>query len=686
MRAREIFPNQASVVASGIELGVDEARVVLCVLSYLLGESRSTTRVELHATISGVVSMMRLDLEHFGEHLTAPFPDLPTTGWPGGETGFQVAGTTYLELEAAWRDARDRADDAALPLRWVTSFFPQRLWPAIATLIAWGPEMTRLRMEHAIAALARQPRQRTARRRPGTPALALGTLVNRVTGVWRLIASIIAVHHRIKTARHPVLRVDLVAAWVTKPPRPDPRQFGAVASNQNNNGPTVDAASKRLRELARDSRPGTSPSMYRRLRRVILFAIHALYGARATAVRQLRVRDYIPTFVWNDGTIGPALRTHPGKTWDRETPHYLPVPRELAEWIERWLTLTDRQPSDGEAPLFPAKKPRAGQPDTFLTQLGHYAAVAGTTTSLALLPKTDDPHDGWHPHAYRHLAVKLAVRAATQLKARDPGHLTHIHPDEFARAVVAHKLASDVTSIYRDLDRQELCQAVIPEMWQILYGDGALRKGPDPDRVLKARQNLDTISTAIDSLTRDARHHEAKAEHLAQRAHSSRDDQRKLALLLEATHHTATARAHRDELVSAHAHRLDAERDLDHALNAHVPIPDQLTDEDHAVLLATALGTPASKPNAVEVADRADELAVIDVAELFAVTPQAITRWIRNGPPSHRPTPWTEDAWHVYTAKHQRLKVSHINLDALTQEQLHRLHNLQERRARIDST
>ena len=368
-------------------------------------------------------------------------------------------------------------------------------------------------------------------------------------------------------------------------PRPDPRQFGAVASNQNNNGPTVDAASKRLRELARDSRPGTSPSMYRRLRRVILFAIHALYGARATAVRQLRVRDYIPTFVWNDGTIGPALRTHPGKTWDRETPHYLPVPRELAEWIERWLTLTDRQPSDGEAPLFPAKKPRAGQPDTFLTQLGHYAAVAGTTTSLALLPKTDDPHDGWHPHAY-HLAVKLAVRAATQLKARDPGHLTHIHPDEFARAVVAHKLASDVTSIYRDLDRQELCQAVIPEMWQILYGDGALRKGPDPDRVLKARQNLDTISTAIDSLTRDARHHEAKAEHLAQRAHSSRDDQRKLALLLEATHHTATARAHRDELVSAHAHRLDAERDLDHALNAHVPIPDQLTDEDHAVLLA----------------------------------------------------------------------------------------------------
>ena len=77
---------------------------------------------------------------------------------------------------------------------------------------------------------------------------------------------------------------------------------------------------------------------------------------------------------------------------------------------------------------------------------------------------------------------------------------------------------------------------------------------------------------------------------------------------------------------------------------------------------------------------------MIDVAELFAVTPQAITRWIRNGPPSHRPTPWTEDAWHVYTAKHQRLKVSHINLDALTQEQLHRLHNLQERRARIDST
>ncbi len=493
--------------------------------------------------------------------------------------------------------------------------------------------------------------------------------------------------HPCRNGPNPSLDIAIIDAWTRKPKRINSAALGARESGQNNSGPSIEDCAKRLRELALEARTGHP--QYLRQRRRLLLSLLCLYGVRADALRTLRVEDYIPTHRFSNGTTGPALRIFPGKSWHRDQPHHLPLAPHPATWIEQWITFTGREVGDIDQPLFPNRNPTtATTPVTYLGQANFYAAIAGNTKDKwgcrALLPTGEDPHIGWHPHAYRHTAYQLAIRAAIAYQKDHPDRYPHVHPEEFAKALLGHKLGGTVSATYRDLNREALSVAIVPYMWDVLYGDGALRRGPDPTRIHAAREHHDTLQTTIAALQADLANNEAAAQNLGKRAQASRDPQRQLALYAQATHISDTARGQRDALDHYQRDLGAARAELALAQETLVPLPDGLTDGDYQALLADALGTPTQTSPEAEPSILAEEITIPDAAEVWDTTPQAIRRWIRDGSPRGRPPTWADDAWHFYTKKDKRLRVARIHTQHLTRQQLQRLHHVQERRGRLD--
>jgi hypothetical protein len=686
-RAVTELPDPAAVGAAGIELSVEQARLVLCVVSRLAGRGRSKTRMTLYNTILGLVFMGRQSRERNGLVQPALFPDLPVARWPQGSDVFRRLGITNRHLEQYWASTRPRADDACLPLPWALAFFPALIWPMIASVIELGPEQANVLMQAAVADMAQTTTQRHRRRRPSGSPLALATIENRITGVWQLLGCLLEL--RSLAATSPVLPVRLLDAWTVVPPRPDARALGACEAGQDNTGPAVDACSTQLKLLAADARASTARNGYIKRRRAIFLGLLCLFGPRADALRTVRVEDFLPDHRFPDGTHGPVLRIYPAKTWAADVAHHLPLPDELAGWIRDWITFTDRELGQPQEPLFPSRKPKQpGITNQFLTAHGFYSAVAGAhqthnTGSRPLLPIDDsDPYIGWRTHGYRHTAFQLAMQAATALQRQNPLFFPHVHPEEFAKALVGHHLVADVGAIYRDLDRERLSRAVVGEMWRVLYDQGVIRRGADPTRVRQAREHRDLLAITIHALREDMRNNEAHAERFTNRAQTTRATDKKLECLLEAANAHSRVNASRTQLHHLEAELEAAHAAFDRAVAEPVPVPSDRSDAEQARLLAEALGDAPPQPVLTAVA-MADEITVAEATKLWDTSEQTINRWHRSGPPRNRPLPWLggRDAWVVYNGKDKRLRVDAINNAALTPEQEQLLATLRGSRA-----
>lgn len=688
-RATTELPDQATVDEAGINLDLETARLVLVTSFRQTARGRSKTRTNLYDTIIGLAFLARQEIERNGETEPAPFPDLPLGRWPQGRDVLRHLGITNRELEAYCRDARQRADDACLPLEWALAFFPAAIWPMIAKLIEWGPEQVALHMEWAVSTMAQTKTQRTRRRRAAGESLSLSAIEHYMGGVWQLMDVLLELRSIATTS--PVLPLEKLDAWTIKPKRIDARAFGARPAGIDNSGPSLEACTERLKVLQAQARVTTQRDGYLKRRRALFMALICLYGPRADAFLKARVEDYLPTHRYPDTTLGPALRIYPAKTWDPDEAHYLPLPDEVARWLEDWITFTGRRRGQRDEPLFPNRKPKPGRSSDFLTSHGFYNAIAGThqkgsTGSFALLPRSDDPYIGFHPHAFRHTAFQLAVRAATNLQRNDQGFFPHVHPQEFGKAVVGHELVTEIGGIYRDLDRQLLCYAIVDEMWRLLWDDGVLRRGPDPDRVRRAREQRDALRVTVDALHATIIDLDAKADQAISR-NGGRDMQRRLELQLEAAQYRLEAHARRDDLRRFQESLDQAQREFSEAQATGVPVAEHLGDAEYARRLAEALGEPEQAPSPDLAPVLADEVPLKDVAVLFGTTPQTIARWRRDGLPKHRPLPWHggEDAWHDYTQKNRRLRRSAINTAALTADQQRLLEEILVRVAGEDS-
>ncbi len=688
LRAGVQLPDQDAVLSAGIELDLAPARLVLVALSWLVADGRAQTRSGLNSTIMGIVDVCRQESVHFGVVTPAPYPTLRRTRWPLGGVVLNRLRISVEDIDQAWDKTRHTADDACLPLEWVLGFFPADIWAPVATFIAWGPDTARMRMEDAVVGMTKQVTVVDRRSKPAGSPLSRSTIEHRISGVWRLMRILVDLRAYLRACPNLSLPAPLLDSWGYVPKRVNAAACGAQDNGVDTGGPSVERCSERLKELVHDLESAPPDRRYMRLRRVIHQALLPLCGSRADATRTPHVDDFLPHHVWRDGTTGPALRIYPGKTWPVKKPHYLPLPDLLADWISQWIALNGFQLGQRDVPLFPTTKPAPGKPPQSLSSPAFYQAIAGRRRasgnrgSLALMPRGDDRYVGWNPHAYRHTAYQLAVRAAIQFKQDHPQELDHIHNDEFAGALLGHAPSKDVSTTYRDVNPERLMRAVVPIMWDILWGDGSRRKGLDLERVRTARESRDLLRLQVQALEAEVRSLQAEANRLAARVGNGTSAPP--ALLVSALLASQQAAAKRDQRDQAAARLSDAEAALKEALETQVPLADDLTEAEYDALLADALGQPQLKPTPDDGA-LAATITIDDVAELWDRSPQAIRSWIRNGPPGHLPTPWFEDAWVIRTKKDRRLRISAINEAALTQVQIERLRLIRLRRAHGDA-
>jgi hypothetical protein len=374
-RASEELPDKDVLHALGIPLDdLDEARLVACVLSRFLGRGHADSRSHLRAMMAALSVCCSIDIVYEGEIEPGPHPELARLTWPSASSVFRRLGITAETLDAYWISARNRASDACFPIEWLLGFFPPALWAAVAALIGWGPETTRIRLEEAAIAMGRMGTKKETRRRPKGSPLAYGTIDAWITELVGLVDGIVALRTQVKARGTAHLPVERLEPWVIAPQRPNLRQLGVKPSGQDNGGPPLADVQRRLKELAREYE---ERSTYHRLRKLILLALLALLGPRATALRMADVSDFVPDVPGPDGVRHDVLELRPGKTWARGDVHRLPLPPEIAGWLRAWITLTGREIGEQNTPLFPHKKPKRGMRLRHLSEVGFYLAIAG---------------------------------------------------------------------------------------------------------------------------------------------------------------------------------------------------------------------------------------------------------------------------------------------------------------------
>jgi hypothetical protein len=114
--ARLELASVEAVRALGLDMGLDEARLVHVALSGVIASGRSKSREKVAQMNRGVVACCRVEGMRDGELVAAAHPELSEFGWPSGQTAFRKLGIDHRvpgEVLAAGAAAFDRRLSAA---------------------------------------------------------------------------------------------------------------------------------------------------------------------------------------------------------------------------------------------------------------------------------------------------------------------------------------------------------------------------------------------------------------------------------------------------------------------------------------------------------------------------------------------------------------------------------------------
>lgn len=687
-RARTLFPTLEAVHAAGISgITLEESRIVAAVLSRFIASGTSKTRGKVGIMLGLLVPACRVELVRDGELHAAALPDLPTGPLASGATPFNQLGIDHLVMTEYWTITARRADDACMPLAWLLAFVPAPFWEAVATLIRWGPYEAGVRAEEAVIVLARTPIRQGNRRRPEGSSISKGTLENRVDYLWSFMDAIIDLQATVRASANPSLSLVLLESWVKRPTRVDVEACGAREARIDTAGPPIEECSRNLHRLYAEWQNALPNRRYRKLRKLLLQALLPLLGPRLDALRMLDVDDYLPNHLGADGIRSPILRIYPGKTRDLDEAYLLPLPEELAEWIEAWIVLTGRAIGQEGTPLWPSRQPKPGKPIKRISEGGLRTSIAGRKGSngrpdqVALLPRGEDPCFGFNPHAFRHTAYQAAKRAGKRVIDANRTEFGHDDPEDFARAVCGHSLMQSLRDHYLDHHQLRLARAAIAYAWDELWRGGK-RHGLDPRAILQHKNEVTVLTATADDLRARLASLHRQQETLAASSATLSGDALNTALI-ESNRNASETQMVLLDLNRVLEQQQAAEGRLAESLTTEVALSDDLTDEEHARMLSVALATE----HEFEAEDEmlADELHVVDLAELFGTRAQTINAWKRTGFPRGRPAPWDPASWVVHGPRNKRLPVSALDLSLLTATQRQRLSEIRRRRAILDN-
>jgi hypothetical protein len=675
--ARLELPTADALRAHGIDMTLEEARLVLVVLSWIIAYSKSKSADNVPQMVRGVIECCRIESIRNGDIAPAAHPGLPATGWPAGTTALRKLGFARGDIQAYWSVTRTRWSDACLPLDWVLQFVPAPVWPAVLTMVKWGPVEAALRLQDAVIDLARRPVARATRRRAAGKPISLGTINTWVTGVHQLFAALVDLRTLALADENSGLPAALLEPWTAKPRRPDLDLCGARPAALKTSAPPFKVLQHLLERLDVEVDAAPQRRRYFRLRRRLVAALLILHGPRVEALRAVDVADYIPGFTFSDGLTGPALVYRPGKTRDAEEVHIVALPAELAHWLEDWIAYTGREVGEADSPMWPARQPKTGQPisringSAFARMISGHAAPDGTG-SWPLVPRGDDPYIGYNPHSFRHAAYQIARKAGALALLESPLTYAHLAPDDFARAVVGHGLIRGTGDFYRDLDQQVLSRIAVEYAWRELRSL-PMPHGLDPAAIEEACERIETLGAALDGCRLELHEIEA-AQRAAERSLRTLSGDALNAAAI-ASNTAVFQLAHLQSRLAELNERLaDARDDLERALTVEVPLDRHEDPNQFAERLARAQARAAKACNRHDAGDT--QITVRQLASVLETTPKTINSWRRNGFPTARPELWRSDAWRTNSEGILVLPIGSLRIEQLTAVQRERLHVL----------
>ena len=693
------LPDLEAVRRAGIpDLSLDQARVVACAGSSLIGAGRARDRDQAYGALRLLARVGASEYVYNDHRVPPPHPHLVGLTVPGGDYALRRLGLSGLEVGRYWEMAQGVADDPCLPLEWLLEFIPGPFWPLLWTLIEWGPGRCRLALLIAARRWAQTPLEKADRRRPAVdgvnPPSSWRYVQNSLSSVTRLFEGLVRLRARLAAAPEPVLPLGLVESWTERPAPIDPRlDVHAAWVDTDTDGPDLGQAAAHFHHLAAAARRAPRRARFRLWRSLVSYGPFLVLGLRRGALSRLDVADYVPVRRFHGGAKRAALRVLVGKSHEPDEVFWLPLPREMAGWIEEWIEMTGRRVGQAGEPLFPAgdaSNPNRRRPvgrwceDSIRDHFSGREPAPGRNGCYAILPRDPaNPFVGWSPHLWRHTTVKLADLAGLRLTQADPEGRAHIPASRYAEVLVSHKVEG---MNYRNTnsrgEMERLTVEVVDEMWSIVWAEREpVLRGPDPEEIILRAEALRMASTAIAGTERQIDELNAHAEAVRARRRRAKEPSRQGDLANEVIDLMSEKDGLRDQHLRLLRAQSAAQEAYERACTQEVRLPPEryASEDDYQATLRAALeGRPRPEIPAEEEEPLAEELSVQRVALLYERRDVTIRRW-RSGMnlprdwkrrPLWRPfvdpeTGGSVEPWHVHNKKDQRLRVEAINAECL---------------------
>lgn len=692
------LPDHETLARFGIQVDLETARLILALASRMIVHGRATHRTGLERALRAIgtaVSAELVDEDGFVVEgiLARPARALTPTGRAAGKS----VGVTSSAFNRAWDDGPVYVT-SCLPLKVVLGFLPAHAWPYLEAFIRCGPHEARLRL--SVAASMRG--KRMTWKSLDAQMSPLQTLMDYLVS---LLHDREAANVRRSRAGKPLLEIPpALDSWTIVPKKLTTSELRSKATGGRRRSTSAipeELVKARLRELAVAAEWGRwEPHAWplnrnwRALKKLAVFALVSAAAPRVEQLGSLDASDVVLNCRFRDGTLGPAILFRGGDYGLKnrlETYEYaVRLPDELRDILVAWLTCNGSAPATTAAsgqirrarvapqPLFPARKRKQlGAVQSPHDSLGDFfVGRKETPKSGGSAPLIEDPATpgvGFHAHRFRSTLTQGMDRLMKEWRDANIGlgHILAGYDHECASELTLDHTRADLG--YRDFRDSEEPTARFEQLvalgvdlwWAHLWSDGPyLRRGLDPDAIMRAHQKVQLIEAQIEATEGEAAQLKAAARDLRLRALQRAVERDKLQALLESD----ALRDRRDDALERRdqlrAHLATAQADLTAACETAVVLPENLGEEEHADRVATALAVVLAEPEVLvprEEPALAAEMTIADVAALFGVTPQQAGRW-RRGESS---PPIAPTAWIKYNEKDFRLPVSAIDDEAL---------------------
>jgi hypothetical protein len=329
---------------------------------------------------------------------------------------------------------------------------------------------------------------------------------------------------------------------------------------------------------------------WRELKRLVVFCLLVTACPRISHLRLLNVDDFDPAHVFEDGSVGPAirfLRKNMKKGQQSKLFYWKRLPDVVGSMLLAWIACSGRRIGQPDAPLIIATRTRRpgepGRPYSCRISMSNFV-VHG-----ALVPKSDGG-EGYCPHRFRNSMTQGVERLLPEWKLRNPGHhLVGYSAETVAELALDHAIRDLGYRDYRDRRRlEELLALAISVYWAEIWGEGIRRRGPDLEPLREALTLLRAIYSEQDSVEERIRELERDEAETLRAVRAADDDAGQLRALNALQHLGSELRhkLHRQiELASDEAAAIETVRGI---LAAPVDLSDSLDEAVYTYIVVDA--------------------------------------------------------------------------------------------------